>query len=72
MPTASVTASGLADGDVVQLVEDKTALMYGYTYLHCAAREGVKEAMQALAEAADGSFDAKNDYQKTALHYAAA
>ncbi len=32
MPTddnASATARGLADGDVVQLVDDKTALKYG-------------------------------------------
>jgi len=71
MPTndyASVTASGLADGDVVQLVDDKTALKYGYTYLHCAAAYGVKEAVRALAEAADGLVDAKNIYQRTALH----
>ncbi len=34
MPTdddASVTASGLADGDIVQLVEDKSVLRDGYT-----------------------------------------
>jgi hypothetical protein len=74
MPTddkASVTASGLADGDVVQLVEDKTVLKDGYTYLHCAAYKGVKEAVRALVEAADGSVNAKNDYQETALHLAA-
>ncbi len=68
---ASVTASGLADGDVVQLVNDKTALERGYTYLHCAAHDGVKEAVRALAEAADGAVDAKADYQQTALHLAA-
>ncbi len=69
MPT--VTASGPADGDVVQLVEDKSVLTFGYTCLHCAAEAGVKEAVRALAEAADGSFDAKNIYQETALHLGA-
>jgi cytohesin len=68
---ATVTASGLADGDVVQLVEDTTALWGGYTYLHCAAEDGVKEAVRALAEAANGSIDAKNNLQRTALHLAA-
>jgi ankyrin repeat protein len=65
-----VTASGLADGDVVQLVEDTTALKDGYTYLHCAAEYSVKEAVRSLAEAADGPVDAKTDDQKTALHLA--
>jgi hypothetical protein len=51
----SVTASGLADGDVVQLVDDKTALKDGYTSLHCAAADGIKVAVRALAEAADGA-----------------
>jgi hypothetical protein len=36
---------------------------------HIAAKDGVKEAERSLAEAADGSVDAKNDAQ-TALHLA--
>jgi ankyrin repeat protein len=68
---ATVTAAGLADGDVVQLVEDKAALKHGFTYLHAAAWDGEQEAARALIEAADDSVDAGNDWQQTALHVAA-
>ncbi len=40
--------------------------------MHFAATGGVKEAVRALAEAADGSVDAKSNHQHTALHLAAA
>jgi ankyrin repeat protein len=69
--SASVTASGLADGDVVQLVEDKTALKGGATYLYAAAQAGEKEAVRVLVEAADESVDAKTNFKWTALHAAA-
>jgi ankyrin repeat protein len=69
---ARVTESGVADGDVVQLVEDKSALEYGRMYLHVAAQEGVVEAVRVLVEsAADGTLDAKDDDKDTALHWAA-
>ncbi len=51
----------------MQLVDDKGK---GYTSLHLAAEDGVKEVARSLAEAADGSVDGKNDAQ-TALHLAA-
>ncbi len=52
MPTDDeviVTASGLTDGDVVQLGEDKSVLKGGWTHLHSAARDGVKEVVRQLA-----------------------
>jgi ankyrin repeat protein len=66
---ASVAASGLADGDVLQLVE--IPLPWGLTSLHCAADEGIHEVAQQLVEAGDVSVDAKNVRQNTALHFAA-
>ncbi len=48
MPTddgARVPVSALADANAVQLVEDKTGLKDGYTYLHFAAWKGVHEAV---------------------------
>ncbi len=42
-----------------------------YTYFYLAAHDGVMEAVPALAEAADGSLDAKSDRQQTVLHLAA-
>jgi hypothetical protein len=74
MPTddgARLSEIGVADGDVVQLVEDVTALKNGITYLHAAAREGEAKAARVLVEAADGSTDATNDFQYTALLHAA-
>ncbi len=55
--------------NVVQLVDDEPALRKGYTSLHLAAEDGVKEAVRSLAEAADGSVDGKND-APTALQLA--
>jgi ankyrin repeat protein len=74
MPTddrASVSGIGLADGDVVQLVDDISVLKRGCTYLHVGARYAVREAVRVLVEAADGSVDAMTDFQYTALHVAA-
>ncbi len=41
-----------------------------HPYLHLAAYDGVKERVRALAEAADGFVDAKNDDRST-VHLAA-
>jgi ankyrin repeat protein len=68
---ASIAGCGVVDGDVLQLVEDKTALKYGATYLGVASAEGERQVVRRIVELDDRCVKLRDDWQYTALHWAA-
>jgi ankyrin repeat protein len=63
-----IISAGLENGDAIQLIEDKTTLKNGRTFLRIAVDEGVKEAVKVLVEELSSSTASLETQENMGYH----